>query len=116
MDYESNYTFSGRLTKDPEQRRTETGKLVVNFTIAHEHKNKKTSFYRCIAWEQTGEIAMMLGKGASVLVDTTPTNNSWTDAKGEKHYTTDYIVRSIFFLDKKKKDDDEDINDIELPF
>ena len=117
MDYESYYAFSGRLVRDPEQRRTESGKLCVTCTIAHEHKNKKSDFYKCIAWEKVGELIMQLHKGSNILVSTTPTINSWTDKDGNKRYTPEFTINSLFFLDKKK-DDFEDLEEDtgELPF
>lgn len=118
MDYESYYSFSGRLTAAPEQRRTESGKLVVNFNIAHEHqRSKKTDFYKCVAWDKTAELCSRLNKGANVLLSTIPTINTWTDKDGKKHSFPEFTVYSVFFLDKKKDEPFEEIDDIgDLPF
>ena len=70
-------TLHGRLTRDPELRFTTGGKAVVNFAVAQSNRkregeewvDKDTSFFDCVAWEQTAEnAAETLTKGTEVLV------------------------------------------------
>ena len=55
-------TIMGRLTRDPELRRTGSGVAVASFTVAvdrdfgkNENGEKETDFIDCVAWRQTGE-------------------------------------------------------------
>ena len=53
--------LTGRLTKDPELRKTQTGKSVANFTVAVDRMRRKdqdvadTDFISCQAWNKTAE-------------------------------------------------------------
>jgi single-strand DNA-binding protein len=65
----------GRLTRDPELRRTGSGIAVANFTIAVErdyagpNKEKETDFIDCVAWRNTGEfICKYFAKGSLIAV------------------------------------------------
>ena len=55
-------TIMGRLTRDPELRRTGSGVAVASFTLAvdrdfgkNENGERETDFIDCVAWRQTGE-------------------------------------------------------------
>lgn len=59
-------TIMGRLTRDPELRRTGNGVAVTSFTVAVDRDIKSsdgetdTDFIDCVAWRQTGEFALYL--------------------------------------------------------
>lgn len=83
-------TIVGNITHDPELRRTQAGKSVVNFTIAStpRQKNKETGqwedgeavFQKCSAWEDYAEyIADSIRKGDKVIAVGVLKPNSWTD-------------------------------------
>ena len=70
------YIGVGRLTRDPELRKTQTGKSVVNFSIAINKKSsqqdsqKEAEFINCIAWNKTAEtIYQYCRKGMLVGVE-----------------------------------------------
>lgn len=80
----------GNLTADPELRRTNNGKAVVNLTIAStpRQKNKDSGqwedgepiFQKCSAWDEYAEsIADSLRKGDKVIAIGVLKPNSWTD-------------------------------------
>lgn len=56
-----NHIIMGRLTRDPELRRTGSGIAVTSFTLAVDRdfksngSEKETDFIECVAWRNTGE-------------------------------------------------------------
>ena len=102
----------GRLTRDPELRKTLPGTPVCSFSIACERdfKNangeKETDFFDCVAWRQTAEfISQYFTKGRMVVVDGRLQNRGWTDKEGNKRRTTELIVDNAYFGDSKPKED-----------
>ena len=104
-------TIMGRLTRDPELRRTGTGVAVAGFTIAVDRDftdkqsgEKKTDFIDCVAWRQTGEfIAKYFTKGRMIVVDGRLEIREWTDKEGNKRRNAEVIVESAYFGDSKQE-------------
>lgn len=68
-------TIIGNLTRDPENRATQSGVPVCNFTVAvnrrvrGENGQQEADFFRVSAWRQLGDIcARYLAKGRKVCV------------------------------------------------
>ncbi len=65
----------GRLTKDPELRRTQSGTSVVSYTIAVNRRSAQpgqpdADFINCVAWNKTAELmAQYLHKGSLIGVE-----------------------------------------------
>lgn len=87
MDY-NKVMFAGRLSRDPEQRTTISGKTVVNFAIASNHKwtaengekRDEATFVDCTAWGRTAElIATHLKKGDPIFVEGRLRYETWED-------------------------------------
>ena len=86
----------GRLTRDPELRRTGSGAAVTSFTLAvnRDYVSKETGdrdadFIDCVAWRQTGEfVAKYFTKGSMAVVAGRLESRSWTDKDGNKHRAT----------------------------
>ena len=97
----------GRLTRDPELRRTESGVAVANFTLAVDRdyskgSEKETDFIDCVAWGNTAEfISKYFKKGASIFVFGTLHNRSWTDQNGQKRYATEVVADEAMFVESK---------------
>ena len=80
----------GRLTRDPELRRTGSGGAVASFTVAVDRDfapkdggERKTDFINCVAWRQTGEfISKYFTKGRMIVVDGRLEMRDWTDKDG----------------------------------
>jgi single-strand DNA-binding protein len=100
----------GRLTRDPELRRTGSGVSVASFTIAVDRDfakdgEKKTDFIDCVAWRQTGEfISKYFTKGRMIVVDGHLEIREWTDKEGNKRRNAEVIVDHAYFADSKKDD------------
>ena len=106
-------TIMGRLTRDPELRRTGSGTAVASFTVAVDRDyapkdggERKTDFINCVAWSQTGEfISKYFSKGRMIVVDGRLEIRDWTDKDGNKRTTAEIRVENAYFGDSKRDSD-----------
>ena len=93
----------GRLTRDPEQRTTTTGKTIASFSIAVDRagQDDQADFFDVTAWEKTGELVMQyLAKGRRVLVQGRLRQDSWDDKEtGKKRTRVEVVASDVTFLD-----------------
>ncbi|NTW62426.1 single-stranded DNA-binding protein [Candidatus Saccharibacteria bacterium] len=93
----------GRLTRDPEQRTTSTGKVIVSFSIAVDRGGQDDSadFFNINAWEKLGELVMQyLSKGRRVLVQGRLRQDRWDDKdSGKKQSRVEVTATDVTFLD-----------------
>ena len=103
-------TFVGRLTRDPEMRKTPSGKSIAKFTIAVDKigKNKEADFIDCIAWEKTGEfICAHFLKGNFIGVSGRIETRSYNDTKGIKRKIYEIVVENASFTESKNTEQPE---------
>lgn len=84
----NNIVIKGRLTADPEIRKTANGVAVANFTVAVDRtfNRDETDFFRCTAWRATAEfVNQYFKKGQEIAVAGEMQCNVWEDEDGEKH-------------------------------
>ena len=99
----------GRLTRDPELRRTGSGIAVASFTVAVDRDfsskdggEKETDFIDCVAWRQTGEfVSKYFTKGRMAVVSGRLQIRSWTDKDGNKRKTAEIVAENVYFGDSK---------------
>jgi single-strand DNA-binding protein len=93
----------GRLTRDPEQRTTTTGKTIASFSIAVDRAGQEdqADFFDITAWEKLGDLAVQyLSKGRRVLVQGRLRQDSWDDKEtGKKRSRIEVTATDITFLD-----------------
>ena len=102
-------TIMGRLTRDPELRRTESGIAVASFAIAcdrdysnKQNGEKEVDFFDIVAWRNTAEfVSNYFGKGRMIVVSGRLQTRSWTDKEGNKRKTTEVVADSCYFGDSK---------------
>lgn len=106
-------TVMGRLTRDPELRRTGSGIAVTSFTVAVDRDLKnscgetETDFIDCVAWRQTGEfVAKYFTKGRMAVVSGKLQIRGWTDKNSNKRRTAEVIADNVYFGDSKKESQD----------
>jgi single-strand DNA-binding protein len=105
----------GRLTKDPELRRTDGGVAVASFTVAvdRDFKNNgetETDFIDCVAWRQTGEfVSKYFAKGRMAVVSGRLQIRSWTDKDGNKRRVAEVIADNVYFGDSKKEENSQNV-------
>ena len=103
-------TIMGRLTRDPELRRTGTGVAVASFTLAvdrdfgkNENGERETDFIDCVAWRQTGEfVSKYFTKGRMAVVSGRLQIRSWTDKEGNKRRTAEVVADNVYFGDSRR--------------
>lgn len=101
-------SIMGRLTKDPELRRTGSGVAVTSFTVAVDRDfvsngQKETDFLDCVAWRGTGEfVERNFFKGKMIIVDGRLQTRSWNDKDGNKRKTVEIVADNVYFGDSKK--------------
>ena len=103
----------GRLTRDPELRRTQSGVPVVSFSLAVDHDvpNKETGergvdFIDIVAWRQTAEfVNKFFSKGRMAVVSGRLQIRSWTDNTGNKRRAAEVVADNVYFGDSKRDGD-----------
>ena len=106
-------TIMGRLTRDPELRRTGSGVAVTSFSLAvdrdfggREGGERETDFIDCVAWRQTGEfVAKYFQKGRMAVVSGRLQIRPWTDKDGNKRRTAEVVADNVYFGDSKRDGD-----------
>ena len=106
-------TIMGRLTRDPELRRTGSGIAVASFTVAVDRDfsgrdggEKETDFIDCVAWRQTGEfVSKYFTKGRMIVVSGRLQIRSWTDKDGNKRRTAEVVADNCYFGDSERDND-----------
>ena len=101
----------GRLTKDPDVKKTNNGKTVATFTLAIErnYKNqageKEADYVPCVAWEKTADIiGQYLHKGDLIAVYGPIQTRNYEDKDKIKRYITELQVREMQMLSTKRSD------------
>ncbi len=97
----------GRLTRDPELRKTPNGASVASFTVAIDNRRgpngeKTTSFIPCVVWNQQAENAYkFIHKGSLVGIDGRLNQRSYDTKDGRKANVIEVICDSVQFLEPK---------------
>lgn len=100
----------GRLTRDPELRRTGNGTAVTGFTVAVDRDfsskdggEKETDFIDCVAWRSTGEfVSRNFTKGQMAVVSGRLQIRNWTDKDAQNRRTAEIVADSVYFGSSKK--------------
>ena len=97
--------LQGRLTADPELRRTPSGVAITSFRLASDTGRKTkdgqkiTNFIECVAWRAQAEfVCKYLSKGRLVLVEGELTSRSYEDKDGNKRTVAECIADDVQFL------------------
>ena len=101
----------GRLTRDPELRRTQSGTAVASFTLAVDRDYKpqdgerETDFIDIVAWRGTGEfVSKYFTKGRMAVVEGRLQVRDWEDKDGAKRRSTEVIADNVYFGDSKRSE------------
>ncbi|MBQ4426801.1 MAG: single-stranded DNA-binding protein [Oscillospiraceae bacterium] len=104
----------GRLTRDPELRRTQSGTAVASFTLAVDRDfqsrdggEKQTDFIDCVAWRQTGEfVSKYFQKGSMAVVSGRLQLRDWQDRDGNKRRSAEVVADNVYFGESKRSGGD----------
>ena len=99
----------GRMTRDPELRRTNSGTAVASCTVAVDRDfksqsgEKETDFIDVVAWRNTAEfVSKYFSKGRMAVVEGRLQIRDWTDKDGNKRRTAEIVADSVYFGDSKR--------------
>lgn len=99
----------GRLTKDPEEKQTPSGKKITKMTIAVDRDyynaegERQTDFIDVSAWEKLAENCVKhLGKGRMVSVMGRLQIRSYDDSQGIRRKAAEVVAEKVKFLDRAK--------------
>ena len=103
-------TIMGRLTRDPELRRTQSGIPVCTFTVAvdrdfqqRDGSEKQTDFIDCVAWRSTAEfVTKYFAKGRMIIVSGSLQSRKWQDKNGQNRVSWEISVGNVYFGDSKR--------------
>lgn len=108
--YKNKVMLCGRVTKNIDLRKTNTGKSVTTFSLAIDdgkdtNGQSKAIFVNCTAWEGTASLlAQYCGKGSLIGVEGHLIQKRWE----ERQVTlTEVFVESIQFLDTRKAEQEQ---------
>ena len=103
----------GRLVRDPELRRTQSGTAVTSFRLAvdrdykAEDGSKQADFFDVVAWRSTAEfVSKYFSKGRMAVVDGRLQSRPWTDKDGNKRVAIEIVADSVYFGDSKRPESD----------
>ena len=108
--------LQGRVTRDPELRRTAAGVAVASFTLAVDRdytpagNEKETDFIDIVVWRTTAEfVARNFSKGRMVVVSGRLRIRNWTDKEGNKRRSAEVIADGVYFSDSKRDATDNNV-------
>ena len=104
----------GRLTIDPELRRTGSGTAVTSFSMACDRDfksqsgEKETDFIEVVAWKNTAEfVSKYFSKGRMAVVEGRLQIRDWTDKAGNKRTTAEVVADNVYFADSKRSESND---------
>ena len=104
----------GRLTRDPELRRTGSGTAVTSFSLACDRDfksqsgEKETDFIEVVAWKNTAEfVSKYFSKGRMAVVEGRLQIRDWTDKAGNKRTTAEVVAGNVYFADSKRSESND---------
>ena len=108
--------LTGRITRDPEIRYTQTQKPVASFSLAvdrdykNENGDRPADFINCVTWGSSATfMEKYVRKGAKLGVSGSIQTRRWQDQNGDNRYATEVNCAKVEILEfSKRKDEDED--------
>ena len=96
----------GRITRDPELRKTQSGTSVLSFTTAVNRRfasqDATADFINCVAWNKTAEfMAQYVKKGALLGVEGRIQTRNYEDATGKRVYVTEVVADQVQLLESR---------------
>ena len=104
----NNVVLTGRLSRDPEIKQTQSGVSVCNFCIAVDRQYKSgeekiCDFINCVAWRGTADfVSKWFRKGDGIGVTGSIQTRKWVTDGCENRYATEVLCQQVSFLYGKK--------------
>lgn len=103
----NNVCLIGRMTRDPELRKTQSGNAVTSFTLAvdrgfNSSDGQTADFIPCVVWNKAAEsVARYQKKGSKVGIEGKLQSRSYNDSQGRKVYVVEVVCSRVDFLDAR---------------
>ena len=100
----------GRLTKDPELRRTQQGTAVASFNLAcnrtfKSEDGQEADFIPCVIWNKGAEnVERYCSKGSLIAIEARMQSRSYDNSHGQKVFVLEAVCESVQFLDSRNKE------------
>lgn len=97
----------GRMTRDPELRRTGSGAAVTSFTLAlnrnyNSADGQQADYISCVVWNKVAEnVVQYCSKGSLVGVEGRLRSRTYDNAQGQRVYVTEVVCDSVQFLETR---------------
>ncbi|AYE38421.1 single-stranded DNA-binding protein [Companilactobacillus zhachilii] len=108
----------GRLTRDPELKRTANDVAVVSFTLAVNRRftnsqgEREADFISCIIWRKAAEnFANLVHKGSLVGIDGRIQTRNYENKQGNRVYVTEVVVENFSLLESRNANSSDSTND-----
>lgn len=109
----------GRLTRDPELRRTASGIACATFSVAvdrdfgrNDAGEKETDFFDCVVWRTSAEfVSKYCAKGRMVVVSGRLQVRLWPDKDGNRRRAYEIVADNVYFADSRKDVADKPVSD-----
>ena len=115
-------TVMGRVTRDPELRKTQSQVSVITFTVACDRDRnpdggeKQTDFIDCVAWRQTAEfVSKYFRRGSMVVVSGRLQSRKWQDRDGNNRTNWEIQVDNVYFGEGRRDNAESSDNRWEAP-
>ena len=102
--------LTGNITKDIELRQSNSGKFVVEFSVAinngkdQQGNELPADFINCTAWNKTAEVLSKYAtKGTKVGIEGAMKTQTWTDQQGNNRYKTYVLVDRVELLSRPQQ-------------
>ena len=100
--------LTGRLTADPELKKTPNGVSVTSFTVAVDRpyrsgEERQTDFINIVAWRQTAEfITKYFNKGSLIGIEGSIQTRKYTDKNGNNRTAFEVVANNVQFVESKR--------------
>ena len=109
--------LTGRLTRDPELRVSQSDIAIGNFTLAvnrnftDRNGERQADFINCVAFKKTAELLKQyVSKGSQIGVTGRLQSRSYENKEGQRVYVTEVVVENLVFLDTKSDNEQQSTN------
>ena len=109
--------LTGRLTRDPELRVSQSDIAIGNFTLAvnrnftDRNGERQADFINCVAFKKTAELLKQyVSKGSQIGVTGRLQSRSYENKEGQRVYVTEVVVENLVFLDTKNSNEQQSNN------
>lgn len=115
-------TMVGNMTRDPELRRTASGKAVTSFTLALNRikpssDGQQADYISCIVWDKIAEsVAQYCSKGSKVGVVGHLQSRSYDNAQGQRVYVTEVVCEQVDFINTRNQENNAQPQQENNPF